>query len=100
MHTTREPPRAQSAHLKRRDFPTASTNPAGQRLSLRRAVDSMCRSCIYDPLSGLGTWRQQTEGCTIRSCALWPVRPARVPREKLAQPIGEAVTGQSSEVRP
>jgi hypothetical protein len=91
------PRRAQSAHLKRQDFPA---EPAGQRTSLRRAIDGMCRSCIYDPKSGLGTWRQQTEGCTIRSCALWPVRPARVPRERLALPIGGAVTGQSLEVQP
>lgn len=43
--------------------------------SLRKAIDEHCRSCIYDPKSGLGTWRQQVEGCTVTRCALWPVRP-------------------------
>lgn len=43
--------------------------------SFRKLIDAKCKDCIYDPLSGLGTWRQQTEACTIKSCSLWPVRP-------------------------
>jgi hypothetical protein len=44
-------------------------------MSLRSAINAHCKSCIYDPKSGLGTWRQQVEGCQIQRCALWPVRP-------------------------
>lgn len=44
-------------------------------MSLRAAINAKCRDCIYDPKSGLGNWRQQVEGCTSRSCPLWPVRP-------------------------
>ena len=47
--------------------------------SLRRAIDAKCKSCTYDPLSGLGTWRQQVMACTIENCALWPVRPLSKP---------------------
>jgi hypothetical protein len=44
-------------------------------MSLRRAINEKCRECIYDPLSGGGTWRQQVEACTSRNCPLYPVRP-------------------------
>ena len=47
--------------------------------SFRKLVDAKCKDCIYDPLSGFGTWRQQTESCTIKACPLWPVRP--IPRK-------------------
>jgi hypothetical protein len=43
--------------------------------SLRRAIDEKCRSCTYDPLSGLGTWRQQVGSCHISDCPLHSVRP-------------------------
>jgi hypothetical protein len=43
--------------------------------SFRGAVNAKCRQCIYDPKSGLGTWRQQTQGCTVTQCPLWPYRP-------------------------
>ena len=44
-------------------------------MSLRAAINAKCKDCIYDPLSGLGHWRQQFEACTIQSCSLWPYRP-------------------------
>lgn len=47
-----------------------------ERVSLRDAINRKCRDCIYDPRSGLGTWREQVAGCTVARCALWPVRPA------------------------
>lgn len=43
--------------------------------SLRKAIDDKCRECIYDPIAGRGTWRQQVEACTARKCPLYPVRP-------------------------
>lgn len=42
---------------------------------LRSAVNAMCKNCIYDPLSGLGTWRQQVAGCPCTKCPLYAVRP-------------------------
>jgi len=44
-------------------------------MSLRKAINDKCRWCIYDPMSGLGNWRQQVTACTIKTCPLWPVRP-------------------------
>jgi hypothetical protein len=44
-------------------------------VSLRQAINAKCRECIYDPLSGLGTWRQQVSGCAVYSCPLWADRP-------------------------
>lgn len=44
-------------------------------VSLRKHIDKHCKSCIYDPLSGHGTWRQQVEGCTVLNCELYAVRP-------------------------
>jgi len=46
---------------------------------MRKAVNNKCKECIYDPLSGLGTWRQQVEGCTSTDCPLYPVRPLSHP---------------------
>ena len=47
--------------------------------SLRKAINEKCKDCIYDPLSGLGTWRQQVECCTSHDCPLYPVRPISKP---------------------
>lgn len=44
-------------------------------MSLRAAINAKCKECIYDPLSGGGTWRQQVEACTSYKCPLFPVRP-------------------------
>ncbi len=49
-------------------------------MSLRKAINEKCKECIYDPLSGLGNWRQQVMGCTMIDCALHPVRPISKPR--------------------
>lgn len=46
-----------------------------KRPSLRGAIDAMCKSCIYDPVAGKGTWRQQVEACTAPHCPLFAVRP-------------------------
>lgn len=52
------------------------------KLSLRGAINSYCRDCVYDPLDkGAGTWRQQTESCSVTKCALYPVRPISKPRK-------------------
>lgn len=47
-----------------------------RKMTRSKAIAAKCRDCIYDPKAvGLGTWRQQTEACTSRSCALWAFRP-------------------------
>lgn len=43
--------------------------------SLRALINAKCKDCIYDPLSGMGTWRQQVEACECEECPLWAVRP-------------------------
>lgn len=43
--------------------------------SLRAAINQHCKSCIHDPKAGTGSWRQQVEACTVKKCALYPVRP-------------------------
>jgi len=44
-------------------------------MSLRAAINAMCRSCIYDERPGNGNWRQQVSACTAHHCPLFPVRP-------------------------
>ena len=53
-----------------------------QKVSLRGAINKMCRDCIYDKFDR-GTWRQQVEACSCTDCPLYPVRPrAAKPREE------------------
>ena len=62
------------------------------KVSLRGAINSKCRECIYDPVGGSGTWRQQVEQCTSFSCPLWPIRPKASQRtgvDAIVQPISE-----------
>ncbi len=47
--------------------------------SLRKAIDNMCKQCIYDPYPGNGTWRQQVGACTSKDCALFEVRAKPTP---------------------
>ena len=54
------------------------------RPSLRSAIDSMCKSCIYDPGSGNGAWREQVAGCSSSRCPLHSVRPLPVKASKPA----------------
>jgi len=59
---------------------TQRITTAGARNSLRAAIDAMCRSCIYDPLSGLGGWREQVAACACVHCPPHAVRP--LPRSR------------------
>jgi hypothetical protein len=52
----------------------------------QQAINAKCKDCIYDPKSGLGTWRQQVELCQIKTCSLWVYRP------KARKPIGAGKT--------
>ena len=53
-------------------------------MSLRKAINQNCKSCAYDDLAA-GTWRQQVTLCSVKSCALYDVRP------KSTRPIPESV---------
>lgn len=44
-------------------------------MSLRGSIDAKCKDCLYDPLCGGGSWREQITACSSVSCPLWPVRP-------------------------
>lgn len=43
-------------------------------MSMRKAINDMCKSCIYDPTEP-GTWRKQVQDCQISGCALYAYRP-------------------------
>ena len=43
-------------------------------MSLRKSVNSYCRSCVYDALDA-GTAAQQIACCIATDCPLHPVRP-------------------------
>jgi len=45
--------------------------------SLKKCIEQKCKDCTYDQLAP-GTWREQVELCTVRACALWPVRPMSI----------------------
>lgn len=44
------------------------------KLSLRKSINEMCKSCIYDPKAEGSCIRQITD-CTAPECPLFPVRP-------------------------
>ena len=47
-------------------------------MSRTKAINDMCKMCIYDHKSP-GTWREQVEACTsVNSCPLWQYRPVSV----------------------
>ena len=43
-------------------------------MGLRSAINNKCKDCVYDPAQP-GTWRQQVQWCTVKTCPLYPVRP-------------------------
>jgi len=60
----------------------------------------MCKSCIYDPGSGNGAWREQVAGCSSSNCALHAVRPLPVKATKPAverQSVAVAVIGAAGQ---
>lgn len=38
------------------------------------AVDMKCAECVYDPIGGPGTWREQVKNCRGYTCPLYPIR--------------------------
>ncbi len=57
-------------------------------MSMRKAINDMCKQCIYDP-ADKGNWRQQVQACTSPKCPLYDLRPISKPdkRKKLTDPI-------------
>lgn len=45
-----------------------------KRVSLRKAVDAFCKSCIYDK-GAEGSWLRQVTECVSTSCPLFEARP-------------------------
>ena len=43
-------------------------------MSLRKAINEHCKSCIYDDVAP-GTWKQQITLCSVTCCSLFDVRP-------------------------
>jgi hypothetical protein len=66
---------------------------AGARASLRAAINAMCRSCIYDPGSGNGGWREQVKACSSSNCALHLVRPLPIKATKKAGDACDPASG-------
>lgn len=56
------------------------------RRTSNKAIFEKCKDCIYDPLCGGGTPRQQIGKCTSPNCAIWPTRPGprdvEIPRDR------------------
>lgn len=65
------------------------------KVSLRKSINAMCKSCIYDPQSGNGAWRQQVENCTALSCPLYGARPRSTAKEAPTH----RVTGENGTLR-
>jgi hypothetical protein len=61
--------------------------------SLRAAIDAKCKSCIYDPDGGNGTWREQVSACSSANCPLHPFRPFSRPKTRAefaeVSPVGQ-----------
>ncbi len=44
-------------------------------MSMRQAINNKCAECIYDPVAGPGSWRNQVKLCTATKCPLYNLRP-------------------------
>ena len=40
-----------------------------------KAIDMKCAECVYDPIGGKGSWREQVKNCQGTTCPLYGVRP-------------------------
>ncbi len=68
-------------------------------MSIRKAVNEFCKMCIYDEKSGLGTWRQQVEGCTCTDCPLYDFRPRPASKKRQTGPIPEGLRKYQEKMR-
>ncbi len=63
--------------------------------SLRKRIDEMCRTCVYDPAER-GTWRQQVTLCACTACSLYPVRPVSADADALMDAANRANESRST----
>jgi hypothetical protein len=40
-----------------------------------KAIEMKCKECVYDPIGGKGSWREQVKNCQGTSCPLYAARP-------------------------
>jgi len=59
----------------------------------RKAINDMCKDCIWDPKAGQGTWRNQVELCTSTDCSLYPLRPLTEESTQLRAEARRKITG-------
>ena len=45
------------------------------KAGFRGKINAKCIECIFDPIGGGGSWRQQVEACTSKTCPLYTIRP-------------------------
>ncbi len=67
-------------------------------MSLRQAINQMCKGCIYDS-GAAGNWRQQVSACTSSNCPLFPHRPVSTTdkRKRTNRAISQPKTERQSE---
>jgi hypothetical protein len=61
-----------------------------KKTSKRQAIDAFCKGCTYDALD-VGTWRQQVEQCTVKTCPLWQHRPKQYQRKAKVDIVSESI---------
>ncbi len=54
------------------------------KTGLRGKINAKCIDCLYDPISGKGSWKQQIEACTSPACPLFDVRPVSKSKTPIA----------------
>lgn len=76
MQTIKNPVPATTGNRAQFNADSANHTPkAANTKSRSKAIDRHCKDCIYDPIGGAGTWREQVKNCTNQSCALFNFRP-------------------------
>jgi hypothetical protein len=64
-------------------------------MSRTRAINLMCKQCIYDK-SAEGTWRKQVELCTADTCPLYKYRPKSFQNDTKDVDISEIEVSQTN----
>lgn len=55
--------------------PNAKTRKPKKAIpSRKKAIDDMCKQCVYDK-KATGTWREQVQNCCGYTCPLYELRP-------------------------
>ena len=46
-----------------------------KKIEYVKAIEKKCKECVYDPIGGNGSWREQVKNCQGMACPLYAVRP-------------------------